>query len=191
MSTIPTYQRMYKFMESTKPSTFTKSNSEGVERVQKSNGKYAFMMEATTIEYFTERKCDLIQIGGMLDSKGYGIAVRPGGVFFLIAKLNFVLISARFSKIFNDCSELIATVSNVRIAVPCCAESSNSKTARNQSSFDFEESMVEGKARRWSLQGMLPSTTYLLTGGSNKSPLPLNFIGSRTKVVPVAPKPTL
>jgi len=81
MSTIPTYQRMYKFMESTKPSTFTKSNSEGVERVQKSNGKYAFMMEATTIEYFTERKCDLIQIGGMLDSKGYGIAVRPGSPY--------------------------------------------------------------------------------------------------------------
>jgi len=35
-------------------------------------------MEATSIEFFIERKCDLTQIGGMMDSKGYGIAMRPG-----------------------------------------------------------------------------------------------------------------
>ena len=51
---------------------------DGVTRVQKSNGDYAFMMESTTIEYFTERRCDLVQIGGLLDSKGYGIAVKSG-----------------------------------------------------------------------------------------------------------------
>lgn len=33
-------------------------------------------MESTSIEYVTERNCELTQIGGMLDSKGYGIAMR-------------------------------------------------------------------------------------------------------------------
>ena len=65
-------------MSTTRPSVFTMSNMEGVERVQRSNGQYAFMMESTSIQFFTERKCDLVQIGGMMDSKGYGIAMRPG-----------------------------------------------------------------------------------------------------------------
>lgn len=51
---------------------------EGVERVQRSNGLYAYLMESSTIEFFIERKCDLTQVGGMIDSKGYGIAMRPG-----------------------------------------------------------------------------------------------------------------
>lgn len=41
-------------------------------------GNYAFFMESTSIEYETERKCDLRQVGDMLDSKGYGIAMRKG-----------------------------------------------------------------------------------------------------------------
>lgn len=52
---------------------------EGVKRVQDSKGLYAFLMESSTIEFFIERKCDLTQVGGMIDSKGYGIATRPGG----------------------------------------------------------------------------------------------------------------
>ena len=34
-------------------------------------------MESTTVEYIVERQCDLTQIGGLLDSKGYGIALPP------------------------------------------------------------------------------------------------------------------
>ena len=41
-------------------------------------GMYAFLMESTTIEYNIERECDTTQIGGLLDSKGYGIALPPG-----------------------------------------------------------------------------------------------------------------
>nr|AQN78518.1 ionotropic receptor 12 [Meteorus pulchricornis] len=33
-------------------------------------------MESTSIEYIAERECDLAQINGLLDSKGYGIAMR-------------------------------------------------------------------------------------------------------------------
>lgn len=39
-------------------------------------GSYAFLMESTSIEYVIERNCELTQIGSMLDSKGYGIAMR-------------------------------------------------------------------------------------------------------------------
>jgi hypothetical protein len=70
--------RMWTFMETTRPSVFVKSTKEGVERVQRSNGQYAFFMESTSIEFFTERRCDLTQIGFPMDSKGYGIAMRPG-----------------------------------------------------------------------------------------------------------------
>ncbi|KAG8225568.1 hypothetical protein J437_LFUL002085 [Ladona fulva] len=74
-SNFSTYQRMWSFMESAKPSVFAKSNSEGVERVSKGKRGYAFLMESTSIEYVIERQCDLTQVGGLLDSKGYGIAL--------------------------------------------------------------------------------------------------------------------
>lgn len=34
-------------------------------------------MESTSIEYVIERNCELTQVGSMLDSKGYGIAMPP------------------------------------------------------------------------------------------------------------------
>ncbi|XP_001655464.2 glutamate receptor ionotropic, kainate 2 [Aedes aegypti] len=74
-SNFSTYQRMWAAMESTRPSVFTKSNDEGRDRVMKGRGLYAFLMESTSLEYITERYCELTQIGGLLDSKGYGIAM--------------------------------------------------------------------------------------------------------------------
>lgn len=69
-SNFSTYQKMWSTMESAKPSVFTSSNSEGVDRVQKAQGSYAFLMESSSIEYIIERNCDLQQVGGLLDSKG-------------------------------------------------------------------------------------------------------------------------
>ena len=74
-SNFSTYARMWSFMESYRPSVFVESNKKGVDRVEK--GNYAFLMESTTIEYIVERKCDLFQVGSLLDSKGYGIATPP------------------------------------------------------------------------------------------------------------------
>jgi ionotropic kainate glutamate receptor 2 len=68
---------MWSFMESARPSVFTSSNIEGVDRVVKGKGSYAFLMESTSIEYVIERNCELTQVGGLLDSKGYGIAMPP------------------------------------------------------------------------------------------------------------------
>jgi hypothetical protein len=66
---------MWKFMSSN-PNVFTKSSDEGVARVK--NGSYAFLMESTSNEYIRQRDCELMQIGGLLDSKGYGIGLPAG-----------------------------------------------------------------------------------------------------------------
>ncbi|XP_047363584.1 glutamate receptor ionotropic, kainate 2 isoform X12 [Vespa velutina] len=80
-SNFSTYQRMWSFMDSAKPTVFTSSNVEGVDRVIKGKGSYAFLMESTSIEYVIERNCDLTQVGGLLDSKGYGIAMPPNSPY--------------------------------------------------------------------------------------------------------------
>ncbi|KAE9538065.1 hypothetical protein AGLY_006037 [Aphis glycines] len=74
-SNLSLYQRMWSVMESSNPTVFTKSNQEGVDRVLKGKGRYAFLMESSSIEYQTERNCNLMEIGNTLDSKGYGIAM--------------------------------------------------------------------------------------------------------------------
>ena len=69
---------MASFMESQKPKVFTDSNEKGVQKVLESPGNFAFLMESNSIHYQIERNCELTQIGGLLDSKGYGIAFTPG-----------------------------------------------------------------------------------------------------------------
>ena len=78
-SKIDIYSRMFVFMNSDK-SNFVPSNAVGVNRVLKDNGKYAFLMESTSVEYVIERECELAQVGGLLDSKGYGIALPPSEI---------------------------------------------------------------------------------------------------------------
>ena len=72
-------------------------------KVINSSGEYAFLMESNSIQYQIERNCDLIQVGTrqalndgqiynykiligvqvgkLLDSKGYGIAFTPGSLY--------------------------------------------------------------------------------------------------------------
>lgn len=57
------------------------SNSIGRDAVESGNGKYAFFMESATIEYITERYCNLTQVGGLLDNKAYGIATKKGSKY--------------------------------------------------------------------------------------------------------------
>ncbi|OWR43876.1 ionotropic glutamate receptor subunit ia, partial [Danaus plexippus plexippus] len=45
------------------------------------NENYAFLMESTSIEYMVERNCDVARVGGMLDSKGYGIAMKKNSPY--------------------------------------------------------------------------------------------------------------
>ena len=75
-SKIETYQKMWKFMESRQPSAFVPNYEEGVQRVL--NGNYAFLTESTMLDYIVQRNCNLTQVGGLLDSKAYGIAMPVG-----------------------------------------------------------------------------------------------------------------
>lgn len=51
-------------------------NEDGLRKVQQEN--YAFLMESSSIEYIKQRECNVTQIGGLLDAKSYGIAMRKG-----------------------------------------------------------------------------------------------------------------
>ncbi|XP_061093159.1 glutamate receptor ionotropic, kainate 5 [Conger conger] len=74
-----TYQRMWNYMHSKQPSVFVKSTEEGIARVL--NSKYAFLLESTMNEYYRRLNCNLTQIGGLLDTKGYGIGMPLGSPF--------------------------------------------------------------------------------------------------------------
>ncbi|XP_032289066.1 glutamate receptor ionotropic, kainate 2 isoform X2 [Drosophila virilis] len=75
-SKIGIYQKMWRYMENRKASVFVKSYEDGIKRVME--GNYAFLMESTMLDYAVQRDCNLTQIGGLLDSKGYGIATPKG-----------------------------------------------------------------------------------------------------------------
>merc|ERR1719220_2006214 len=73
------YKRINAFMTGIKRAeAMMDSNMEGVEKVEEADGKYAFFMESASIQYLIERRCKLAQVGGLLDSKGYGIATKIG-----------------------------------------------------------------------------------------------------------------
>ncbi|XP_052792191.1 glutamate receptor 2-like [Mya arenaria] len=73
-SKVPTYQRMYNYM-SANPSVMVDLVQEGIERVKKSKGKYAYLLESPTNEYTNNKDpCDTMKVGPNLNSKGFGIA---------------------------------------------------------------------------------------------------------------------
>lgn len=73
---ISTYDKMWEFMNSRRQSVMVKSVEDGIQRVLTSD--YAFLMESTTIEFVTQRNCNLTQIGGLIDSKAYGVGTPMG-----------------------------------------------------------------------------------------------------------------
>ncbi|KAM6205623.1 glutamate receptor 2 isoform 5-T6 [Sarcoramphus papa] len=78
-SKIAVFDKMWTYMKSAEPSVFVRTTAEGVARVRKSKGKYAYLLESTMNEYIEQRKpCDTMKVGGNLDSKGYGIATPKG-----------------------------------------------------------------------------------------------------------------
>ncbi|KAH8292604.1 hypothetical protein KR054_005529, partial [Drosophila jambulina] len=75
-SMIETYKKMWRSMDNKKPSAFTSTYEDGIRRVNQ--GNYAYLMESTMLDYIVQRDCNLTQIGGLLDTKGYGIATPKG-----------------------------------------------------------------------------------------------------------------
>uniref|UniRef100_UPI00398E5901 glutamate receptor ionotropic, kainate 1 isoform X2 n=1 Tax=Pristiophorus japonicus TaxID=55135 RepID=UPI00398E5901 len=78
-SKISIYEKMWAFMNSRKQTALLKNNDEGIQRVLTTD--YALLMESTSIEYVTQRNCNLTQIGGLIDSKGYGVGTPMGSPY--------------------------------------------------------------------------------------------------------------
>ncbi|XP_018340936.1 PREDICTED: glutamate receptor ionotropic, kainate 2-like isoform X2 [Trachymyrmex septentrionalis] len=73
-SNISIYGEMHKYMMENENEVLVATNEAGLQKVQTDD--YAFLMESASIEYMTERYCDVTQVGGLLDEKGYGIAMK-------------------------------------------------------------------------------------------------------------------
>ncbi|KAG7265501.1 hypothetical protein CRUP_003590 [Coryphaenoides rupestris] len=99
-SKIAVYEKMWGYMKSAEPTVFTKTTAEGVARVRKSKGKYAFLLESTMNEYTEQRKpCDTMKVGGNLDSKGYGVATPKGSQLSSSLQVNHCACAVHRSKI--------------------------------------------------------------------------------------------
>ncbi|XP_018654712.1 putative glutamate receptor, kainate [Schistosoma mansoni] len=77
-SNFSTYKRMWQFMSSQK-GLLMNNTVEAIKRVKRE--EYAFLLESTMNEYYTQRDCELMQVGGLLDSKGYGIGLPEGSKY--------------------------------------------------------------------------------------------------------------
>lgn len=88
--------------ERSHPEHMTGTNDEGLERAKA--GRYAFLMESSSIEYIIERHCQVTQVGGELDAKGYGIAMKKSREF----ECNY----------FSSTLTQLCTLSLCRLAVP-------------------------------------------------------------------------
>uniref|UniRef100_F1L369 Glutamate receptor, ionotropic kainate 2 n=1 Tax=Ascaris suum TaxID=6253 RepID=F1L369_ASCSU len=71
-SKISSHMKMWNYMKDR--NVFVTSNAKGVEKALSEN--YAFLMESSSLEYEVQQNCNLTQIGGVLGSKGYGIALQ-------------------------------------------------------------------------------------------------------------------
>ena len=65
---------MYKYMKENEADVLPPDNDIALTKVLRE--EYAFLMESSSIEYIIERYCNVTQIGGLLDAKGYGIAMK-------------------------------------------------------------------------------------------------------------------
>lgn len=153
-----TYEAMWSAMESSSLTAFASNTADGIHRVVNGNGtlfnnyfvkvvrqifltssgtflgKFAFLMESAAIEYITERRCELTQVGGLLDSKNYGIAMTKSenSVFRTFAG---VVID-----FFIPCH---------RLSLPISAKYGHIENARRWEIADFATALVEGETWRW------------------------------------------
>ena len=68
-TTLHNLENKAKFLFPDNPDVFVESNAKGIQRVEEADGKYAFFMESSSIQYIIERNCAVTQIGGTLDTK--------------------------------------------------------------------------------------------------------------------------
>lgn len=129
------------------PKVMTNSTRDGIERVRK--GGYAYLLESTTNDYARQRDCNLMQIGDLLDAKGYGFGLQKNSVwtevistailrlqengkkYNILSKLNFILFRniGKILQLYNKWWKQIGAIN--------CEEVEKSSNDKG-SSMDFE-----------------------------------------------------
>ncbi|VDN54991.1 unnamed protein product [Dracunculus medinensis] len=92
-SAVPIYKKMWNFMHNTylqqllqqqnsinnTDTIMVNTYAEGIDKVRRSKGRYAFLLEETANEYENTRKpCDTMKVGTNLNTLGYGVATKIG-----------------------------------------------------------------------------------------------------------------
>lgn len=70
---------MYNVMKNN-PDVFVEENHEGLNRAQNEN--YAYLMESTSLLYYTERVCNVTMVGDLIDDRNYAIGMRKGYKYY-------------------------------------------------------------------------------------------------------------
>lgn len=74
-----TFVNMYNVMKDD-PSALVEENHEGLARAQNEN--YAYLMESTSLLYYTERICNVTMVGELIDDRNYAIGMRKGYKYY-------------------------------------------------------------------------------------------------------------
>jgi len=78
-STDPAYKVMWDEMSNNPDYGMVAKTKIGVDRVRQSDGRYAFITEGTTADYWVHQQpCDLVSVDGKMDQRSYALAVRRG-----------------------------------------------------------------------------------------------------------------
>lgn len=67
---------MYQVMMKNAHDVLVHENDDGLRRAQNEN--YAYLMESTSLQYYTERFCNVTQVGDLIDDRNYAIGMRKG-----------------------------------------------------------------------------------------------------------------
>ncbi|XP_077541601.1 glutamate receptor ionotropic, kainate 3-like [Haemaphysalis longicornis] len=78
-STFPQYMKLWQGIQGQGEQAFVKSYADGIERVL--SGSYAMFMESPTLEYLESRYCELEQVGDIIGSSGYALALPKGSAY--------------------------------------------------------------------------------------------------------------
>jgi len=96
-STLPTIRRIWEAGFLNDDWEWVSNNKAGMEKVLRANGKFAFIMEKKSSEYYAKNNCQLIHIGGLLNEKSYAIAMPKNSPYQ--SKINDALMTLQNGKL--------------------------------------------------------------------------------------------
>jgi len=111
----PIYRQAWEKM--TSEGIMTTNNAEGIERVLENPGEYAYLIESSGADWAMTQYCDLQAIGGDINLRNYGIAMKLGsklrkdiniGLLKLMEDSTVSQIKNKWWKKSNKCNQVMA-----------------------------------------------------------------------------------